>query len=91
MNFFFVLLFLDQRATNYFNPLQNVWKKVGLDANYLKDEVPLEIEKTLARIKVNYGIDIFFSTGVYDDPRNTSSYSLLYIGEIEEPNKYKKR
>jgi len=83
-------MFTDQRTTNY-NPLRNVWGKVGLNANYVKNGVPLDIEKTLARIKVNYDMDIFFSTDISEDPRNTSSYSLLYIGENEESNRYKKK
>lgn len=83
-------IFADQQTTDY-NPLRNIWEKVGLDVNYLKNGVPLDIEKTLARIKVNYGMNIFFSTDISEDPRNTSSYSLLYIGENEESNKYKKK
>jgi len=71
--------------------LWNVWDKIGLDANYLNDSTPLEIEKVLARIRLITDMDVFFDIDVDDDPRNSSSHSLLIINQNEDWEKFKKR
>lgn len=83
-------MFTEQTSDDY-EPLRTLWENVGLDANYLNDSVPLKIEKILAKIKAHYDTDVFFSTDISDDPRNSSSYALLFIGENEESNKIKKK
>lgn len=80
----------DQLSSNY-DPLWKVWEKVGLNTEYLNDSVPLEIETILARVKLYFDLDIFFEIYVDDDPRNSSSHSLLTITQNLESNKYKRR
>ncbi|KAL5244165.1 hypothetical protein ACI65C_011575 [Semiaphis heraclei] len=80
----------DQISKNY-DPLRDVWEKVGLNTDYLNDSVPLEIETILARLKLYFNLDMFFDIDIEDDPRNSSSHSLLIIDQIWESNKYKKK
>ncbi|XP_050056347.1 neprilysin-11-like isoform X18 [Aphis gossypii] len=80
----------DQNSIKY-DPLWNVWKKIGLNTDYLNDSVPLEIETILARVGVHFSLDIFFQIDIEADPRNSSSHLLLNIDQNLELNKYKER
>jgi len=73
-----------------YESLWNVWDKIGLNANYLNDSTPLEIEKVLARIRSITNTDVFFDIDVDDDPRNSSSHSLLIINQNEDWKEFKK-
>ncbi|XP_025196928.1 neprilysin-2-like [Melanaphis sacchari] len=81
----------EDQVPNKYDPLWDVWKKIGLNTNYLNDSVPLEIEIILAKVKVYFNLDIYFNIDIDDDPRNSSSHSLLVIGQNKELNEYKKR
>lgn len=84
-------IFTAEDSSDY-ESLWNVWEKLGLDAtDYLKDSTPLEIEKVLAKIKVYLNFETFFSLGIDDDPRNSSSHSLLIVQNIMESKKFRKR
>ncbi|XP_026804476.1 neprilysin-2-like [Rhopalosiphum maidis] len=81
----------EDQVSNKYDALWEIWEKVGLNTNYLNDSVPLEIETILARVKVYLNLDIFFDIYIDDDPRNSSSHSLLIIDQNRELNKYRKR
>jgi len=49
------------------------------------------METILARVKLYFNLDIFFEIYADDDPRNSSSHSLLTITQNWESNKYKRR
>lgn len=83
-------MFTDPVNNNY-DSLRNIWDEVGLDTDYLSDSAPLEIETFLAKIKIYFDIDVFFSINVDDDPRNSSSHSLLIVYQNENPEKFKQR
>lgn len=74
-----------------YDSLWTVWEKLSLNNDYLNDSTPLEIEKILAKVKNSLNIDVFFSIGYDDDPRNSSSHSLLTINQIGESDKFHKR
>lgn len=57
--------------------------------NYLNDSVPLDIETILARVKVYLNLDIIFGIDIEDDPRNSSSHSLIIIDQNDGSDKYK--
>ncbi|KAE9532529.1 hypothetical protein AGLY_009610 [Aphis glycines] len=80
----------NQNSIKY-DPLWDVWKKIGLNTDYLNDSVPLEIETILARVGVHFSLDIFFQIDIEADPRNSSSHLLLNIDQNLELNKYKER
>jgi len=86
-----IFVFIGYRDDNDYEPLWDVWDKIGLSANYLNDSTPLEIEMVLAKIRVHTNANIFFGIDVDDNPRNSSSYSLLSINQNEDPEKLKKR
>ncbi|XP_025418911.1 neprilysin-21-like isoform X2 [Sipha flava] len=81
---------IDRDFTKY-DLLRDVWKKINLDINYLNDSVPLDIETVLAKIQKHLNMNIFFDLDVDDDPRNSSSYSLLIISKNEESIDFHKR
>jgi len=83
-------LYIDQDSIKY-DPLWDVWKKVGLNTDYLNDSVPLEMETILARLRIYFNLNIFFNIYIDDDLRNSSSHSLLTIDRNLELNKYKER
>lgn len=80
-----------ERVYNRYEPLWNLWVKVGLDANYLNDSASLEFEKIFAKIYVHFNTNVFFGIFISDDPRNSSSHSLLLINHVAEYEKFEKR
>lgn len=71
--------------------LSDLLIKVGLPTNYLIDSSPLEIEKTIAKINIYFETDLFIGVGIENDPRNSTSHSLLVIGHNKKSEIFKNR
>lgn len=71
--------------------LSDVLIKMGLPTNYLIDSSPLELEKTIAKINVYFETSLFIGIGIDNDPRNSTSHSLLVIGHNKKSENFKYR